>query len=95
MLLSTAFAHAQNLEAVLNTMDKAAANFHTAQTDFEWDQYQKVVDEHDIQKGTMYFRRQSEDVQMAADITSPEKKYVLFNGTVVSVYLPKAGQVTE
>ena len=95
VLLSTGFGHAQNLEAVLNAMDKAAANFHTAQTDFVWDQYQKVVDEHDIQKGTMYFRRQSDDVQMAANITDPEKKYVLFNDGMVSVYLPKAGQVTE
>jgi outer membrane lipoprotein-sorting protein len=76
-------------------MDKAAANFHTAQTDFVWDQYQKVVDEHDVQKGTMYFRRQNDDVQMAASITDPEKKYVLFNDGMVSVYLPKAGQVTE
>ena len=50
-------------------MDKAAADFKTAQTDFAWDQYQKVVDEHDLQKGTMYFRRQNDEVQMAADIT--------------------------
>jgi len=95
MLLSTTFAGAQNLEAVLNAMDKAATSFHTAQTDFVWDQYQKVVDEHDIQKGTMFFRRQSDDVQMAANITDPEKKYVLFNGGMLSVYLPKAAQVTE
>jgi outer membrane lipoprotein-sorting protein len=92
---ATLAAHAQNLEAVLNSMDKAAAEFKTAQTDFVWDQYQKVVDEHDIQKGTMYFRRQSNDVQMAADITVPDKKYVLFSGGTVSVYVPKAGQVTE
>jgi outer membrane lipoprotein-sorting protein len=88
-------AHAQNLEAVLNSMDKAAADFKTAQTDFVWDQFEKVVGEHDYQKGTMYFRRQGNDVQMAADITSPDKKYVLFTGGMVSVYVPKAGQVTE
>ena len=88
-------AHAQNLEAVLNAMDKAAADFKTAQTDFVWDQYQKVVDEHDIQKGVMYFRRQGADVQMAADITVPDKKYVLFSNGLISVYVPKAGQVTE
>ena len=88
-------AHAQNLESVLNSMDKAAADFKTAQTDFVWDQYQKVVDEHDLQKGTMYFRRQGTDVQMAADITSPDKKYVLFSDGKVSVYVPKAAQVTE
>ena len=88
-------AHAQNLESVLNSMDKAAADFRTAQTEFVWDQYEKVVGEHDFQKGTMYFRRQGDDVQMAADITSPDKKYVLFSGGMVSVYVPKAGQVTE
>jgi outer membrane lipoprotein-sorting protein len=88
-------AHAQNLEGVLNSMDKAAAGFKTAQTDFVWDQFEKVVGEHDYQKGVMYFRRQGDDVQMAADITSPDKKYVLFTGGMVSVYVPKAGQVTE
>ncbi len=86
---------AQNLEAVLNAMDQAAANFRTAQCDFVWDQYQKVVDEHDYQKGTMYFRRQGPDLQMSADITSPDKKYVLFTGNLVSVYQPSIDQVTE
>ena len=80
LLLASAALNAQNLEAVLDSMDRAAANFHSAQTDFVWDQYQKVVDEHDIQKGTMYFRRQGGEVQMAADVSSPAKKYVLFSG---------------
>jgi outer membrane lipoprotein-sorting protein len=88
-------AHAQNLEAVLNSMDKAAADFKTAQTEFVWDNFTKAVEDHDIQKGVMYFRRQGDDVQMAADITVPDKKYVLFSGGKVSVYVPKAGQVTE
>lgn len=88
-------AYGQNLESALNSMDKAAVDFKTAQTDFVWDQYQKVVDEHDLQKGTMYFRRQGSEVQMAADIASPDKKYVLFSSGMVSVYVPKAGQVTE
>src|ERR1035441_9047775 len=88
-------AQAQNLEAALNAMDQAAANFRTAQCDFVWDQYQKVVDDHDYQKGTMYFRRQGNEVQMAADITSPDKKYVLFTGNLVSMYQPSIDQVTE
>jgi outer membrane lipoprotein-sorting protein len=86
---------AQNLESVLASMDKAAATFRSAQCDFVWDQYQKVVDDHDYQKGTMYFRRQGNDVQMAADITSPAKKYVLFTGDLVSVYQPSIEQVTQ
>ena len=89
-MLAATVAQAQNLESVLNSMDKAAANFRSAQCDFVWDQYQKVVDDHDYQKGTMYFRRQGDDVQMAADITSPAKKYVLFTGDLVSVYQPRS-----
>jgi len=88
-------AQAQNLESVLNSMDKAAANFHSAQCDFVADMYQKVVDDHDFQKGTMYFRRQADSMEMAADITSPGKKYVLFSNGVVSYYQPSIDQVTE
>ncbi len=95
LVLSAGLAQAQSLEVILKSMDQAAANFKTAQCDFVWDQYQKVVDEHDFQKGTMYFRRQGSDVQMAADITSPDKKYVLFTGGLVSVYQPSINQVTE
>jgi outer membrane lipoprotein-sorting protein len=91
----TAGLQAQNLESALNSMDQAAANFRTAQCDFVWDQYQKVVDDHDYQKGTMYFRRQGNDVQMAADIASPAKKYVLFTGNLVSMYQPSIDQVTQ
>lgn len=88
-------AHAQDLQTVLNSMDKAAAEFHSAQADFVADQYQKVVDDHDLQKGTIYFRKQGDDVEMAADFTSPEKKYVLFSKGLVSYYQPGIDQVTE
>jgi outer membrane lipoprotein-sorting protein len=81
-------AQAQNLESVLDSMDKAAANFHNAQCDFVADSYQKVVDEHDLQKGTMYFRRQGDGMEMAADFTAPDKKYVLFSNGTVSYYQP-------
>ena len=39
-------------------MDTAAAGFRTAQAEFEWDLYEKVIDEvDDIQTGTIYYRR--------------------------------------
>lgn len=83
-----------NLEAVLTRMDKAAADFRTAQADFSWDQYQKVVDETDVQKGTIYFRRQGENLHMAADITVPDHKYLLFADGTVQLYQPRIDQVT-
>jgi outer membrane lipoprotein-sorting protein len=84
-----------DLQRVLTQMDQTAANFTTAQATFEWDQYQKVVDEHDLQKGTVYFRRVGGEVQMAADISEPKPpKYVLFTDSKVEVYQPKIDQVT-
>jgi outer membrane lipoprotein-sorting protein len=84
-----------NLEQVLTLLDKASTNFRTLQTDFEWDQYQRVVDEHEIQKGVMYFRRSSSNVEMEADIQQPDRKFVLFTGGQLQVYLPKADEVTR
>jgi outer membrane lipoprotein-sorting protein len=84
-----------SLEKVLTTMDQQAAAFHNAQADFIWDQYTKVVDDHDQQKGTIYFRRQSKnDVEMFADITQPPKQ-VLFSGGKVRLYEPKVDRITE
>jgi outer membrane lipoprotein-sorting protein len=84
-----------SLETVLNQMDAAAATFQSAQADFVWDQYQRVVDETDTQKGKLYFRRAGKETQMAADIAEPEKKYMLFAGGKLSVYQPKIDQMTE
>jgi outer membrane lipoprotein-sorting protein len=75
-------------------MDAAAANFRTTEADVLWDQYQRVVDEHEAQRGKVYFRRAGNEIQMAADITEPDQKYVLFSGTKVQVYQPKIEQVT-
>ncbi len=83
-----------DLEKVLNQMDTAAKNFRTIEASFVWDEYQKVVDESDTQKGSVYFRRTGNEVQMAADITDPDKKYVLFSDSKVQVYQPKIDQVT-
>jgi len=82
------------LDKVLSQMDSAADKFHTTEASVVWDQFQKIVDEHEEQKGTVYFRRAGKEIQMVADITEPDPKYVLFNGEKVQVYQPKIDQVT-
>jgi outer membrane lipoprotein-sorting protein len=85
-----------DLQRVLKQMDQTAANFHTTQAAFVWDEYQKVVGEHDIQKGTVYFRRAGNEIEMAADVSDPiPPKYVLFTDSKVEVYQPKIDQVTS
>jgi outer membrane lipoprotein-sorting protein len=96
LLAASSFAAAQSnpdLEKVLNQMDTAAQNFRTTEASFVWDQYQKVVDETDTQKGNVYFRRTANEVHMAADITEPDKKYVLFTDGKVQIYQPKIEEV--
>jgi|SRR5215469_555687 len=84
-----------NLESVLTQMDQGAANFRSAEADLLWDQFQKVVNETDTQKGKIYFRRTSKETQAAIHITSPDTKDVLYTDGKVRLYQPKIDQVTE
>jgi outer membrane lipoprotein-sorting protein len=86
---------APTLESVLKTMDSAAANFHTAQADFEWDLYQKVVDDTDTKKGTVYYRKAGNGIEMMAEIKVPEPEFVLYKEGKLQVYQPKIEQVME
>src|SRR3984957_4718456 len=81
------------LDAVLKKMDAAAAGFHSTQADFEWDQYQKVVDETDVQKGVIYFRRAGQQIEMMAHVKDPDQKYVLYKDGKLQVYQPKIEQL--
>ncbi|HXJ90207.1 MAG TPA: outer membrane lipoprotein carrier protein LolA [Candidatus Binatia bacterium] len=93
-----------SLESVLRKMDVVSANFHSAQAEFEWDNYQRVIDETvDVQTGSIYYRRAGKDIEMMADVKKagpslesqkPEPKYVLFSDGKVKVYEPKIDRVT-
>ncbi|HLK35084.1 MAG TPA: outer membrane lipoprotein carrier protein LolA, partial [Terriglobales bacterium] len=101
LLLSAALAQdaapgndAADLNSVLTRMDQNAKNFRTTQADFVWNEYQKVVNETDTQSGKIYFRRNKSGVEMAAHITQPTEKFVLFNEGKVRVYEPGIDQET-
>jgi outer membrane lipoprotein-sorting protein len=95
IVLHSLGAHAQtgSLENVLKKMDEAAAHFQSAQADFVWDAYQKVVDETDTQTGTVYYRRAGKEIEMLADIKQPDRKIVLYKEGKLQVYQPKIEQV--
>jgi outer membrane lipoprotein-sorting protein len=95
---------ASTLESLLGKMDAVAANFSSAQAEFEWDRYEKVIDEvDDVQTGTIYYRRSGKQFEMMVDSKKdgptlnqmkPEPKYVLFKNGQIRMYLPKVDQVT-
>lgn len=84
-----------DLDSVLRKMDEAAVRFQTCQADFVFNQYQKVVDETDTQKGTVYYRRVGQEIEMMADFKEPDRKYVLYKSGKLQIYQPKIEQVME
>jgi outer membrane lipoprotein-sorting protein len=96
ILIAAIYSAAQSpvaLDNVLKKMDATAASFQGAQADFVWDVYQKVVDETDTQKGTVYYRRAGKEIEMMADIKEPDRKFVLYKDGKLQVYQPKIEQV--
>lgn len=94
-----------DLDAVLKKMDAVAASFRSTQADFEWQKYERAIDEvDDVQTGTIYYRRTGKEIEMmaevrkdgpSADSMKEEPKYVLFKNGKIQMFLPKPNQVTE
>jgi outer membrane lipoprotein-sorting protein len=90
---------AQNasLAQVMAQLDAASAKFTSAQADFTWDQYTAVVQESDVQTGTISFERKK-SVSMVAELKQdngkPAPKTVLYNLGQVQLYEPSIKQLT-
>ncbi len=86
-----------DLESVLAQMNQASATFKSAQADFEWEQYTKVVDEKDVQKGRLYLRRTSKGVDIGIKFVSPAPREIVFDAKegLGRLYEPGINQITE
>jgi outer membrane lipoprotein-sorting protein len=83
-----------SLDKVLNRMDDAASEFRSAEANISWEQYQKVINDSDIEEGKVFFRRTGKDIQMIADITKPAPRQILYSGGKVQLFEPKVDRVT-
>jgi len=99
-----AFAQSDNaaLEKVLTKMDDVAKDFRSLESSFVWDHYTQLVDEHEISRGEIYFKREGNQMAMAADIAGTPKKgdaaavppkYILYGDGEVQIYNPKIDTV--
>ena len=84
-----------DLKTLLAQMNSAAKTFKTAQADFQWDSFQRVVNETEVQKGQMFLRRTSKGMDAALRVTSPDLKQVVFKDCILSFYQIKIDQVTK
>ena len=79
-----------SLDQVLHSMDENAAKFHSAQADFTWTPYNAVIGDNEApDKGRIYFRRQGNEIDMAAIIQPPDDRQIIFSGGKVQVFQPK------
>lgn len=79
-----------SLDQVLHSMDENAAKFRSAQADFTWTPYNAVINEMETpDKGRIYFRREGNEIQMAAIIQPPDGRQIVFRDGRVEVYQPK------
>jgi outer membrane lipoprotein-sorting protein len=83
-----------DLKSVLAQMDAASARFHSAQADFEWDEYEVVVQSTDKQTGSITFVRNGAQVEMAAMLNPPQQKQLVYKDGKLQMYEPKIDQLS-
>jgi outer membrane lipoprotein-sorting protein len=96
--LSLASAEAQpkpgHLDEVLRQMDAASLKFQSAEADFQWDLYEKVVRQTTTQKGTIYFKKEGGTTVMGVKMTSPSLKFIEFRNGVLRLFEPGTDHLT-
>lgn len=87
-----------DLNRVLTELDAAAAKFHSAKADFQWDQFERVVSSTDTQTGVIYFEGSGDNARVALDIETadgqPVKKTVVYSDGVAQFFQQQINQLT-
>lgn len=91
-------APATDTAKIVAELNQAARNFHGAQANFLWDQYQAVVQEDETQSGVIYFKRNHDVTLMSVHIDKvdgqPVQKFLVYNGKDLRFYRPAIKQMT-
>ncbi|MHB1020879.1 MAG: LolA family protein [Acidobacteriaceae bacterium] len=86
-------------QKVLRELDAASLKFKSAQADFVWDTYERVINETDTQRGSISFKRSGKSTLMAAQFVDapnqPPSKLLVYRNGELKIYQPKIDQLTE
>ena len=90
---------ADDLQTVLRKLDVASANFRTTSADFQFDTVTTLpIYDKDVQAGTVYYKRDQKNSQMAAHINQVNgrqvPKIVVSSGGTIKLFEQKINQVT-
>lgn len=82
------------LEKIMAKMDETAARFRTAEANFTWTTYNSVVNEESgRQTGKIYFQRNGNETEMAAEIDPPDAQQVIFSQGKIQLYKSRTATV--
>ena len=87
-------AKSQSLPEVLHQMDAASTRFRSAQADFRWDLYERVVRQTTTQNGSIYFEKNGSSTQMGAKIEPPYTKFLEYKNGTLRLFDPGADHLT-
>jgi outer membrane lipoprotein-sorting protein len=77
-----------HLDEVLREMDAASVKFKSAEADFRWDLFERVVKQTTSQSGSIYFLKEGANTQMGARIDLPAPKFLEFRDGTLRIFDP-------
>jgi outer membrane lipoprotein-sorting protein len=83
-----------HIDEILREMDAASARFKSAEADFRWDLFERVVKQTTSQSGTIYFIKDAGNTQMGARIDSPAPKFLDFREGTLRIFDPGPDHLT-
>ena len=83
-----------HLDGVLRQMDAASLKFQSAEANFRWDLYERVVKQTTTQTGAIYFKKQGATTVMGAKVMSPSIKIIEFRNGIVRLFDPGTDHLT-
>jgi hypothetical protein len=83
------------LDTVLRQMDEASKSFKSAEADFRWDLFERVVNQTTTQHGTIYFVKAGVTTQMGAKIDPPNAKFLEYKGGNFRMFDPLSDHLME
>jgi outer membrane lipoprotein-sorting protein len=99
-----ALSQSPQLSSVLAQMDTASAHFKSAQADVRYDNYTRVVNDHDIETGSLFISRSGSTQDMGAVFYnvgpddrpgSTPARIVNFNGATLRIFTVGTNQVDQ
>jgi hypothetical protein len=89
------------LTYVLKQLDTASTKFQRATADFQWDNYEKIVQDTSTQKGSIYFERDKGSTDMGAVLVDPNAgpkskpiKVIQYQAGIVQMFDTGVDQIT-